>query len=457
MKLGSRPSVAVIGGGFSGLLTALHLLEAPGGPCVRLIERRDGFGRGAAYASSRHGHLLNVRASNMSAHPDRPGHFLDWLAAQGDAPAAFVSRTHYGDYLQHLLREAATQGEAGRLILDRDEAVDVAPEGDGWSVALAIGRRVRAAAVVLAVGNLPPPVPAGLDEEAAAHPAYLADPWSRRMEAAPQAGVAVLLGTGLTMVDTALRLERERPGLRLHALSRRGLLPRRHLVEGPSPSPWRPGDLRARAILREARRRAQGSDWRAVVDGLRPVVQDVWGAWSDTERGRFLRHLRPWWDVHRHRIAPQVASRLDHLTSCGRLRVARGRLAAATPDGEGLSVAWTTPDGEVRTLRASALVNCTGPNGDLTRAGDPLLSGLAAQGLIRADAHRLGLDSDPQGRLLGRDGRGERPLFGVGPVTRGALWEITSVPDIRVQARACARQVVRSLERAGAADLRRPS
>ena len=449
MRLGARPSVAIVGGGFSGLLTAVHLLEIPGGPCVRLIERRDVFGRGAAYAATRHGHLLNVRAANMSAHPDRPDHFLDWLAAEGgvEAPAAFVSRARYGDYLQHLLRRAAAQGEPGRLILDRDEAVEVAPEGEGWSVALAIGRRVRVSAVVLAVGNLPPPVPRGLDEEAAAHPAYLADPWSPGLDALPDGGVAMLLGTGLTMVDVALRLERERPGLRLHAISRRGLLPRRHLVEGPSAAPWRPSDGRVHAVLRQARRRAQDGDWRRVVDGLRPVVQELWAAWSEAEQRRFLRHLRPWWDVHRHRIAPPVASRLDHLTSSGRLRVARGRLTGAAPDGDGLRVAWSTPAGQARTARACALINCTGPNGDLTRAGDPLLTGLAAQGLIRADPHRLGLDSDPQGRLLGRNGGVGRSLFGVGPVTRGALWEITSVPDIRVQARDCARQVHHSLER----------
>jgi len=101
MRIDDRPTVAVIGGGFSGLLTAVHLLSQPGGPKVRLIERRATFARGAAYSTSNPDHLLNVRAANMSAFPDAPSHFIDWLAAEGEADAqqAFVTRDRYGAYL----------------------------------------------------------------------------------------------------------------------------------------------------------------------------------------------------------------------------------------------------------------------------------------------------------------------------------------------------------------------
>ena len=451
MTRSSRPTVAVIGGGFSGLMTAIHLLREPGGPCVRLIERRDVFARGAAYGVDQDDHLLNVRAGNMSAFPAQPDHFTSWLAAKRPAAGStsFVSRACYGDYLQDLLREA-TRGEAGRLILDQDEAISVAVDEAGFSVGLAIGRQVRVQAVVVAVGNLPPTFPPGVDASVAQHPGYVADPWSSELQRLPRAGTAVLLGTGLTMVDVALRLERERPELRLLALSRRGLPPRRHLVEGPVPSPWVPAMSAPAPVLREARRRAKDEEWRSVVDGLRPHVQALWGGWSEAERSRFLRHLRPWWDVHRHRIAPPVAFRLDHLISSGRLRIRRGRLARVTPAADMLDVMWTTPTGEAKGLAATALVNCTGPTGDLARADDPLLRSLADDGLIRADAQRLGLDADPRGRLLDGFGRADRGLYGVGPVTRGALWEITSVPDIRVQAQTCAREIIESLKTAAA-------
>ena len=438
--------MAVVGAGFSGLLTALHLLRAPQGPCVRLIERRPQFGRGAAYSSTRREHLLNVRAANMSAYPDQPTHFTGWLARYGEEEqgATFVTRARYGAYLQALLREAAEASEAGRFILEADEAVELRPDGCGWTVTVAMGRSLRVDAAVLAVGNLPPHLPPGVGAEVAGSAAYFGDPWSADFAALPEEGSVVLVGTGLTMVDLALRLAGERPGLKMLALSRRGLQPRRHLAQGPAAEPFTPGPGDTpRILLRRLRERTAAHDWRALVDGLRPHVQALWRGWSLEERSRFLRHLRPWWDIHRHRLAPAVASRLDHLTGCGALTIAAGRIASVGRRGERLVVGGT-PRGsaEPREVTAVGVINCTGPNGDLTRVDDPLLSGLAERGLIRADACRLGLDVGADGRLIGADGSASLDLYAVGPTTRGAFWEITSVPDIRVQAAQCAAAIL---------------
>ncbi|WP_174300278.1 FAD/NAD(P)-binding protein [Caulobacter sp. S45] len=449
-RLSDELTVAIVGAGFSGLLTALNLLREREGPRVRLIERRS-FGRGAAYATRSQEHLLNVRAANMSAFPERPRHFTDWLATQGqvEEDATFVTRARYGGYLQAMLREAAEASEAGRLILESDAAVELRPGGRGWTVTLAMGRSFPADAAVLAVGNLPPHLPPGVDAATAESPAYFGDPWSADFSALPEEGCVVVIGTGLTMVDLALRLTLERPGLTMLALSRRGLQPRRHLAHGPAPEPFapEPGETPL-SLLRRLRAGADVTDWRALIDGLRPHVQAVWRSWSLEARGRFLRHLRPWWDIHRHRLAPAVASKLDHLSGSGALAIAAGRIASVRAEGGGLQVVWT-PRGarEPQALAAVGVVNCTGPNGDLTRVADPLLAGLVGQGLVRADACRLGLDVGADGRLIGRDGVSELDLYAVGPITRGAFWEITSVPDIRIQAAQCAAAI---LERARA-------
>src|SRR5689334_22295230 len=115
-----RPTVAVIGAGFSGVLTALHLLGAPGGPRVRLVERAGVFARGAAYGTANPDHLLNVRVANMSAFPDEPDHFVRWLAGRDGwrSQGGFVSRGCYGDYLQDMLRKAVAAGPADRLLLE---------------------------------------------------------------------------------------------------------------------------------------------------------------------------------------------------------------------------------------------------------------------------------------------------------------------------------------------------
>ena len=451
MMATDRPTVAVVGAGFSGLLTAVHLMAVKGGPRVRLIERRTAFARGAAYSTTSAEHLLNVRAANMSAFPDRPDHFTEWLSGEGGAELAdgpFVTRARYGAYLQAMLRQVAEQAQAGRLILESDAVVELAPRDGGWALTLGMGRTLEADAVVLAIGNLPPHLPPGVDAETARSPGFFGDPWAADFGALPEEGCAVLIGAGLTMVDVALRLARERPQLRILAISRRGLLPRRHLVQGPAAEALDPLAAPPSALLKAVRRRARTADWRCVVDGLRPHVQGLWRGWRLEERRRFLRHVRPWWEIHRHRIAPAVASRLDHLTASGALTVTAGRLAQVRPAGGALSVGWT-PRGsrELRETSAVAVVNCTGPNGDLFRVDDSMLAGLNDRGLIRADACRLGLDVDAQGRLLDRQGRAHAALFAVGPPTRGAFWEITSVPDIRLQAAACAREVVTALNR----------
>lgn len=440
----ARASIAVIGAGFSGVMTAIHLCRASPDLEVRLIERSPTFGQGAAYATGHPEHLLNVRAGNMSAFPGDPHHFVDWLKARaiGDG-SAFVSRACYGEYLQSLLREAL---QGGQLSLEVDEAVDAVPDGEGWRLELALGRRLYVDGLVLAIGNLPPQTPPGLGLERPPARRYVADPW-RAAEALEAArGPVVLMGTGLTMIDVALSLPNRRE-VSLLAVSRRGLLPLRHTAVTLGPAAEAPPGPPLSTMLGSLRAAASVGDWRPVVDGLRPHVQTIWQGWSDQERGRFLRHARPYWDIHRHRLSPAVASRLDHLMGSGRLRVAAGRFEGVTETADGLEIVWR-PRGETKPRReqAALLVNCLGPNGDLTRAHDTLLSRLVVRGLIRPDRQRLGAEVDAQSRPIGEHGA-HPTLFAVGPMTRGAFWEITAVPDIRVQAEHCAQALAASLRR----------
>src|SRR5450432_4253670 len=198
-----RPTVAVIGAGFSGVLTCLRLLLVADGPRVLLIERAARFGRGAAYSTTSPHHLLNVRATNMSAFVEEPSNFVEWLAAAGvpQPDKAFVTRDRYGQYLQSILRKATADGRAaGRLTLEHDEVRALEREGDGWRVRLALGHALRADAVVLALGNLPPPAPVGLDDDLAASGLYVADPWAWDPASTPPDGGILLLGSGLTAV-----------------------------------------------------------------------------------------------------------------------------------------------------------------------------------------------------------------------------------------------------------------
>lgn len=422
--------VVIVGAGFSGTLLAINLLRF-GGPTATLIERAaDRIARGVAYSATEPAHLLNVRAAGMSAFPDDAAHFVRWLAGRGAGEAqAFVPRLLYGEYL----REALDQVRDARLCLREGDVRDVTPDG----VRLADGTAIAASEVVLATGNLPPHTPPGIDPGALPSGAYLDDPWRAR----PAAGLGaddtvVLLGTGLTAIDVALQLDADGFAGRIIALSRRGLSPRRHLygLSPPAGETDLPG-VPLSVLVGQVRARAEAEGWRAAVDCLRPVTQRIWAASDAATRARFLRHLRPFWDVHRHRLAPAVADRIDALVAADRLRFAAGKVVDAAPIEGGVCLRWRPRHGDaVERLHAARIVNCTGPQGDLTRTDDPLLRRLSSAGAIRPDPLRLGIDVDAQSRVVGADGVANERLRCIGPMTRGGLWEVVAVPDIRRQA-----------------------
>ena len=427
--------VAIIGGGFSGTLLAINLMRHDG-PRATLIERRPTqMARGVAYSAAHEDHLLNVRAGNMSALPDDAGHFVRWLEAKalGDAKT-FVSRRIYGAYLREML-DAAVAAHPGRLAVIEGAVVALDRRADGVTLTLAGGATLAADVAVLAIGNLPPHTPPGLDPAALPAGCYRADPWAGDIaEGLAADDTVVLVGTGLTAIDAALMLDAAGFCGQVLAVSRRGLVPRAHADTAPQPGlRERPAGTLS-ALVRHVRGRAHAVGWRAAVDELRPVTQMMWGAADAGVRARFLRHLRPYWDVHRHRLAPSVAARVDALCAAGRLRFAAGKLVSARAAGTRALLRWRPrgADAMVETC-AARIVNCTGPQGDLMRSAEPLLRHLLDAGLIRPDALRIGLDVDAQSQVIGGDGLADPRLFCIGPMTRGGLWEVVAVPDIRQQ------------------------
>lgn len=438
-----RSDVAVVGAGFSGVLTALSLLEAARSDIrIHLVERAERFGVGAAFGARQPDHLLNVRAMNMSADPDHPEDFAIWLAARrgGSAdPFAFASRAEYGVYIQERLRRVVqTHAAADRLHLIGDEVLAIHPERAGFRLSLALGRVMAVDKVVLATGNAPPSAGVLPDPRFAAHPAYFGSPWTPGAFAAiGEDDPLLLLGAGLSMVDVMASLDAQGHRGEVLALSRRGLVPRRHAPVPAQGSHWeRSSGESLSESLRRFRRDAAGSgEWRELFDVLRGQTQAHWRAMPLVERARFLRHLRPWWDVHRHRLAPIMADRLEAWRA-DRLAIVAGRLEGLTDRGDGVVAAWRSRGARATETRwVRFVINCTGPDGDPRQNPLPLMRQLLRDGLVRPDALGLGLDVNEDGRLISADGQAQQNLFAVGPVARGALWEVTAVPDIRVAAR----------------------
>jgi uncharacterized NAD(P)/FAD-binding protein YdhS len=447
------PAVAIVGGGASGSLAAVHLLHranASGVPLrVALIDRDGRHGMGQAYVTTDPRHLLNAGVGAMSALADDPDHLRRWARQAGleTTGSGFIPRGEYGRYLRELLDDVAGRAlPGGRLArLTGTVTALTRPEPHGpVRVHLANGGRIDAGAVVLATGNRPPAVVGGATAPARRH---IPDPWAPGALARVRDGAPVLIvGTGLTMVDVAISVLGAHPDTVVYAVSRHGLLPRRHRctpappVEAPIPE----GELRLSGLLAAVRAAvtAAGGDWHGVVEALRPRVPSLWSRLSVEDRRRFLALVARYWEVHRHRIPPVTADRIEGFRAAGRLRLLRGRLLSAAPGPDEVTVRLKDDGGE-RELRVGWFVNGTGPAADV--GTDPLLRDLITAGLARPDPLRLGLDADETGAVLDGAGRPHERIFALGPPLRGLRYETTAIPEIRAQAAALAPRLLRAV------------
>lgn len=443
-------TIVIVGGGFSGTVVAVNLLKSPPAGPTRLIlvERRAEVGRGVAYAARGSSYLLNVPASRMSATSGEPAQFLKF--AQRRLPQVegedFVPRQLYGDYLQELL--LASELKAPRHVrLERmqDEVREIVrlDRAKPLQVRLATGRTLVADDVVLACGN-PPPADLKVTLPVVDHPRYVRDACSH-FGPLPYTGTTLLIGTGLTMADIVVAAD-DRSRTVFHAISRHGLVP-------PVQTAFRPDGFKGdgnglllstasslRSLVRLTRilaREAETSsgDWREAVTFVRNQAPQLWQRLSERDRQRFLRHLRAYWDIHRHRLPPQTIHRIGELKRSGRLHIHAGHLAQMQSDGSRIRLSWRPRGGrELKELTADWVVNCTGPDYDVTRSSDPLFQSLLRSGLAVPDACGLGLRTAGRGAVIDADGWPGTHLFYVGPMLRADHWEATAVAELRAHA-----------------------
>ncbi len=437
-QAGAELPVAIVGAGFSGTLLAINLLR--NGMRVVVIERDEAqIAKGLAFGTRRPEHLLNVRASNMSAFPDDTGHFLRWMGfSDAEQANRFVPRLAYGHYLREQLLDALAAAP-GRADVRQGEAVSASFAPDAVTLTLASGETVRCRGLVLALGNLPPSrLPQLADLPGDLH---IRNPWQPgAIEGLGDDDHVVLLGSGLTTVDVVLALDAAGFRGRITALSRRGLKPHGHAESGPAVGAVARPAARGSQLVREVRARAAEIGWRAAIDELRPHTQDLWRGHDESAQRRLLRHLRPYWDIHRHRLAPPAAARIAALEEEGRLRFVAGKVTGAEASDGAARISWRARRSDrIETVTAQRIISCIGPEGDITRSHDPLLRDLIEQGRVRPDAHRLGLDVDAAGHVRDAGGEPQNQLFAAGPLTKGEGWEIVAVPDIRRQVWSLAR------------------
>lgn len=159
-----------------------------------------------------------------------------------------------------------------------------------------------------------------------------------------------------------------------------------------------------------------------------------------------MRHLTPYWDVHRHRIAPQVADVITEMLNSGQLTIFAGRIREYQALSNGVAVTISrrkTQTNEI--LQVHRVVNCTGVAADYRRSNHPLVTNLRTEGLIRPNILGLGLDANSQGALYEVNGTVSSLLYTLGTPRKGDLWETIAVPELRGQAQALSQELLQSL------------
>ena len=450
----SQRTIAIVGAGFSGAIVAVNVLREAGARPLRvvLIERGAAVARGVAYATRDYPYILNVPAASMSATSADPDEFLRF--AQRRYPDArgedFLPRDLYGEYLDDLLRSAVARSRSNvELALYHGTVVDVTTNR-GLAVRFADGSNLPADDVVLALGN-PPAADPCCSGTLDGIPGVRPDPWTPS-EAADPSKPLLVIGSGLTMADVVCATFAKTPQRRIHVLSRHGLVPPEQTSFQRTPvtasarrfasaTSVRRLVADTRSLVRDIGH--QGGDWRTVIATVRHQAPSQWRALPLTERRRFLRHARSYWDIHRHRLPGAVRARIEALHASGQLKLHAGRVLRVEPRDGGLAVQWL-PRGHTLplTLRVGEIANCTGPDYDARRSVDPLLRTLVARGTVAPDELGLGIRTGAYGVVIGSHGQTERRLYYVGPMLRATHWEATAAAELRVHAEALARHLV---------------
>ncbi len=445
--------IVIIGAGFSGLMTAYHLIKQTKSPLtIHIINDKATFGKGPAYSTPALKHLLNVPAAKMSAMHDDPNHFLDWAHKQ---PAyktinrdilgkTFLPRQLYGNYITSIWEEALkTKREDTQIDIIYDTAVNIDHAHGKYTITLKSHAPVNADYAILATGHEAPSNPPIPNEAYYNSPTYIKNPWLIDVTKLIKPDQNILiLGNGLTMVDTVISIMDSGFKGQIHTLSPTGfsVLAHRHNhleykdLVNEIKEPYRLDELFIIGHKHFRMLHKIGISAEPIVDSLRPLTQKIWRSWSHQEKETFLRDIKSIWNKIRHRIAPHMYDYVQRLRLTGRLVMHKAKLLDIKEDSKGIIVHYLSKHTQTeKTLNVGLVVNCTGPQTDIAKSEDVFLQNLQAKGMIQADSLHIGMDVTDHWTLIDAQGQENPTLYTIGGNLRGLLWETTAIPELKSQ------------------------
>jgi uncharacterized NAD(P)/FAD-binding protein YdhS len=460
--------IAIIGGGFCGVMTAVNLIKDAKYPLkITLIHSGTLFIRGVAYSSYSNTHLLNVASGNMSAFANDAKHFTNWLHTKKEysnyekdlLEKTYIPRNLYGEYLSHIWETTLTsKSSTVELSVIDDYVNDIElQQGTTAKIILNKGLAFIADYVVLATGNsLPRNLPIA-NKAYYSSPTYFQNPWSiDSVSNLNPKGDVLIIGNGLTMTDTVIGLIEHGFKNKIYSVSTNGfsILPHRHfginyneLVE-ELPANFELIKL-VRLVNKHIKKvRKLGISAAPVIDSLRPYSQKIWQAFTLQEKKQFISRYRHMWGVARHRLPVFIYDIIEKLRIKGQLVVYRGKVIDITEKEKEVSVTfYNTKKRYNETLVVQRVINCTGPETSIYKTLNPLLHKLAEKGIITSDPLELGISADISTYNVLTAGGEKRPsIFTLGTNLKGVLWETIAVPELRIQCQQLSNVLLKACE-----------
>ena len=455
--------ISIIGAGFSGTMLVVHLLKRINTAVeINLINEKAELNTGIAFNPYSHKSLLNVISAKMSAFPNEPEHFLNWVMLQEyfrDKDRAliansFLPRYLYGAYLKYIWTDALklAENKGIKLNIIVSAVKDLSVQSKSINLDLENGTCLNTDFCVIASGNHLPGNPRIKSSFFAESTHYFQNPWDVRSVSDITSNEPVLIiGNGLTMVDTVMGLLENGFHGGLISISPNGfnILPHRHnglvyskLLEDVS-TQTSLFDLvksfnKHMKLIREF-----GLSAEPLIDSLRPLTQTLWRSFTIAERRIFMTRLRHLWGVARHRIPLHIHDKLQQLRIDGRLQIFSGKLIDIVEhDGEIKVSFYDKKQKSQVELGVSRVINCTGPETDLLKLEDHYLKNALLKGFISQDELKLGINADPDTfEVLNHFAQVQPGLYTIGSNLKGVLWESTAVSELRVQAERIAESI----------------
>jgi uncharacterized NAD(P)/FAD-binding protein YdhS len=425
--------ILIIGGGASGILVAIQLaIQAKFKLSVTIAEPSNKLGRGLAYSTLDSSHLLNVPAGRMSALADQPNHFCDW---SGLNPESFAQRLLYGEYLEATFNEFC--GNNSRVKFDHliDRVISITKKDElTYFADFEHSNGASFDAIVLALGHGEPISHPEL-EKYRGQQEVIFDSW--RDPYAPIDGTLLCIGTGLTFIDHALSHIRSNPENKVIGISRTGALPKTHLAKR-APALGVPAI--ARTSPKEMRTFVETSeDWRAAQDGVRHELPNIWNTWNDEKKIEFLSLHQRWWNVHRHRLSPEIDSELQTAIKNGSIKVLGGDINGIIKIGTNYEISTSS---NIH-IYGDSIINCLGYQ---VNGVGLFLKSIIDSGLVMPDPLGMGIRCNyPNHGVLDSTGIVNIGLYALGPILLGERYETTAIPELKNQAKDVATELIFAL------------